>query len=929
MVVSGMFFICHVNAMSIFDSIYYCLKIDTAGIESGYLRMDTATSTLSAAAGNDIKSGVAMWKILEAEYSPGSPGTGSEYRFVNAATADTLRFAPVTAQPDTVAAVNENGILSYWFDLLFNEGGRNEFKTLYENSEQDTFVYYLTMSGKGVVMLSTEASTQSRLNFAVERVKNIPDLSRYYRLKVDTLGMPDVAPVGFLSADTTIRRDSLAVYKSLRDDLSLWKLAVDTVVRDTTYFKIFNKATDSILAFDIPPVDTVACMKQQGALNQWMMPFFVEENGIGKFLVRDTSTHRDYYLALKDTVVMLVSDTAAYRCMKFVLEEDFLMDTTQVYKVKYLNGADSGRYLGTNARGEKTLLDTVYAHLPDGQFVVYRDNKYALKNRSGNVTTGRNNSPADSLSVVYDALGDTILFRYTNSVDTFEIVPVTYGGMAAGKLNPYPGYRYLPREELSLSAYVFSYASADTLNGRAVGYAPSDSLAILLPAGDTAQFVLNVSNVYSEGAPEIAGIPHLEKFAYYLRAYNDTTLYASIRTDDSLCVDTVTSLVASFFLKEDTIPASGKYHFVENAPAMRKLLVDSTKRFYLAPADTIVTHLFVMTWRDRYPPEEDPYDYLTYDELATLYSGIGLYEIARTKDGETTYLTKNYYDYAYFGKEGESTFFPPVQIRAGSYALSDFHLWIDTARAQGYNPDRPSFYIIKDIDTLSTGLSRYNMSGYFLHVMDSLPGQEDSKIIDDTGVGEYEYNRVNFVKALRYSANELLLNFELEAQERTAKDSIGFSGKNEDAINEYRFYLQRTGNPDNSQEYYIVTEQGYGALSGTRGYLSSTMNGRLYVGPRNNDANAVTIAVANPVSNEVVPPSVPKPEAIIKKIIIIGGNGQIAVRNAMGERVTIFNILGQQVADKIMSSDKETIPVPRGILIVKVGESKAQKLIAK
>jgi hypothetical protein len=932
MIVWGMFFVCPADAMPvpvekpIFDSVYYYLKIDTSGMDLGYLRMDTAELTLSAAAANDL-GGDAVWRIIEAEYSPETPGTGSEYRFVNVAASDTLRFSPVTTQPDTVAAVKEDGILSYWFDLVFNEGVGNEFKTLYEDGE-DTIEYYLTMGDGGVVTLSTEASVRSRLNFSVERVKKIPDLSRYYRLKADTLGSPGVAPVGFLSADTTIRRDSLSVYKTLKGDLSLWKLTVDTIVYDTTYFKISNKATDSILSFDIPSVDTVACMRQGGTLNQWMLPFFVEENGIGKFLVRDTLAGKDYYLALKDTVVMLVSDTMTYRCMKFVPEEDFLVDTTLVYKVKYLNGTDSGRYLGANARGDKTLLDTVYAHLPDGQFVVHRDNKYTLMNRSGNVTTGQGGDGFDSLSVVCNASGDALPFLYTNSVDTFEIVPVTYGDMETRKSNPYLGYKYLRREELSLSAYVFSYISADTLNGRVMGYTLADSLAVMLPAGDTAQFVLDVSNEYSAGAPEIAGIRHLERFAYHLRAFDDTTLYLSTGADDSLRVDTV-PYQASFFLKEDTIPESENYYFLDTLVG-RKLLADSTKRFYMAPVDTVVTHLFSMIWRDRYPPEEDPHDYLTYEELTEIHSGIGLYEMVNVKDGETTYLAKNYYNYACFGKEGGSMFTPSVQTRAGSYVPSDFHLWIDTARARGYNPERPSFYIVKDIDTLSAGSSRYNMSGYFLHVMDSLPGQEDSKVIDDEGVGAYEYNRLNFVKARRYSANELLLNFGLEAGERTARDSVGFPGKNENAINEYRFYLQRTGNPDNPEEYYIVTEQGYGALPRTRGYLSSTVNGRLYVGLRNSgDAKTVTISEANRVSNEVVPPSVLKPEEAGRNITIIGGDGQVAVNNASGERVTVFNVLGQRVADKIMFSDKETIAVPRGILIVKVGESKTRKVVAK
>jgi hypothetical protein len=943
MVLTGMFLTCSAYVMSfpvakpIFDSVYYYLKVDTSGVDLGYLGIRSTDATVSVDPVNSSDS--AMWRIIAANEIPGYIATGNEYRFVNVATADTLRFMPVTTEfPDTVAVINETGVLSCWFDLLFNEGEGNKFKTKYKGAGSAEYTYHLTMSVDGTVMLSLtdtlslpppalRLSVQTQLNFTVERVKRLPDPNKYYRLKVDTAGMPDVAPLGYLSADTVIRRDSLAVYKAWKGDLSLWKPVVDTIVFDTTYYRISNKATDSILAFDIKSPfggDTVAYMKQSGELNRWMLPFFVEDNGRGKFLVRDTLNEIDYYLALKDTIVMLVSDTIAYKLMKFALEEDFLMDTALVYKVKNLNsGADSGRYLGADIHGDKIYLDTVYAHLPDGQFVVYRENRYTLRSRAGHVTTGHSNSIGDSLSVV----SDTLPFLFTNRIDTFEIVPIDYGDMATRKSDPYLGYRYILPEMLDTSAYIFSYSSNDALDRRVMGYEQSDSTMMLL-AVDTAQFVLNVCRTFMDGAPAIAEIPQLERFSYYLRAYDDTTLYASVRSDDSLRLDTI-PYRASFFLKEDTIPVTPgvwKYYFVEDKEGTaKKLLVDPTSRFSMATMDIVPVHLFEMTHQSRYPAEEDPYAYLTYDSLIKYYSGIGLYEIITdiNPPDDNRYLTKNYYDYAAFAKEGESS-----MLRSGSYEPSDFHLWIDTARGPGFNPDKPSFYIVKSVDTTMRDDDPCKISGYFLHVMDSTSLLSYGEYVVGPTEGGIEYNRVNFVKATRHSADELLL----ESPVMRARDSVGFAGKNEDAINEYRFYLQLI-DPDVSGEYYIVTEQGYGegkgGVRGSRGYLSlSQGNGRLFVGPRNNDARGVRISLASRVSNEVVRP-VPPPEEIRKNISIIGGDKQVIIQNAMGERVTIFNVVGQSIAVKTLFSDKETIAVPRGILIVKVGNTKTHKVVVK
>ncbi|MDR1116445.1 MAG: T9SS type A sorting domain-containing protein [Tannerella sp.] len=942
MVLTGMFLACSAYVMSfpvakpIFDSVYYYLKIDTSGVDLGYLGI---RSTDAVSVNPDDGSDSVMWRIIAANDIPDYIAAGNEYRFVNVATADTLRFMPITTEfPDTVAAINDAGVLSYWFDLIFNEGEGNKFKTKHKGAESAEYTYHLTMSVDGTVMLSlTDTSSlslpelplsvQTQLNFTVERVKRLPDPNKYYRLKVDTAGVPDVAPLGYLSADTVIRRDSLAVYRMWKGDLSLWKPVVDTIVFDTTYYRISNKATESILAFDIKSPsggDTIAYMSQSGELNRWMLPFFVEDNGRGKFLVRDTLNGIDYYLALKDTIVMLVSDTVAYKPMKFALEEDFLMDTTLVYKVKNLNsGADSGRYLGADIHGDKIYLDTVFAHLPDGQFVVYKENRYTLRSRAGHVTTGHNNPMGDSLSIV----SDTLPFLFTNRIDTFEIVPIDYGDMETRKTDPYLGYRYILPEMLDTSAYIFSYSSNDALNRRVMGYEQSDSTMILLTA-DTAQFVLNVCRTFTDGAPAIAEIPKLERFSYYLRAFDDTTLYASVRSDDSLRLDTIPHQ-ASFFLKEDTIPVTPgvwKYYFVgDNAGTARKLLVDSTKRFSMATIDTVPVHLFEMTHQSRYPAEEDSYFYLTYDSLIKHYSGIGLYEITTyiNPPDDNRRLTKNYYNYAVFAKEGESSI-----LRAGSYEPSDFHLWIDTARGPGFNPDKPSFYIVKDVDTTMRDNDPCKISGYFLHVMDSTSLLSYDEYVVGPTEGGIEYNRVNFVKATRHSANELLL----ESPVMRARDSVGFADKNEDAVNEYRFYLQQIES-DIFDEYYIVTEQGYGegkgGVRGSRGYLSlSQDNGRLFVGPRNSDARRVRISLANRVSNEVVRP-VPPPEEIRKDIRIIGGDKQVVIQNAMGERVTVFNVVGQLIAAKTLSSDKETIAVPRGILIVKVGNAKTHKVVVK
>ena len=896
------------------DVLYY-LKIDTAGRDMGYLRMDSTGVNMKV---DDVKGDYAMWYIRS--FPTTSPHySANRYLLFNKMTGtDTLRFdLPVVE--DVIASKTAGGVLRWWNDLVFNEDSRNMFITSFkEDLLSPTFHYNLTMGDDGVVMLSSDTSSMqyNKLNFFVERVTVLPDPDKKYRLAVDTAGFPDIfSPTcNFLYADTTSRRDSLSVSDTISGDLNLWEFVIDKTVRDTAYFKIYNAETESLLALDIPAGnDTVAYMKNTGALNQWLIPFFIEGEGTGRFMVRDTAGQKDYYLGMKDSVIMLTSDTLSIKCLKFVLADEVIapyvpdssiVDSTKIYKVKYLNGADSGKYLGANILGERILLDSVYAHIPDGQFVVFQDNKYSLMNRAGNIKT-------DSLFFVCDTLtGDTIPNRFTNRrvlADTFEIVPITYGNIDVHKSKSRLGYEYMTPEELLLHSYLFSYTSTDTLNNLILGYDPSDSLAVL--TDDSVKFILESREMVPTGAPAIAGIPQLRKDVYSMSLLHDERLRLTVRSG-SLVMDTLPNPV-SFYIREDS--TEGKYYLVENTIDIRKVLVDSTRHAYLAPIDSAVTHHFAITQKGRGPLEEpDDNKYLTEFPDS---KGKGLYElkILDPISGERKWLTKNFRDYAVLGREGEST------LRAGSFTPYDLHLWIDTARGWGFNEEKPSFYIVKDVDTTATGFNGFNISGYFMHVMDSthLPTHDDYVYTDP--VSSEVFNRVNFVRATRSSANELSL--------ASGGDIIGSAGEKESAINEYRFYLQEIDGFVG--EYYIVTEAGYGdgGRTNARGYLS-VANGVLYFGPRESE-NAVTVSFSSStVSNEVIIVKPPVIEEINNDIAIIGGTGQIDVRNAMGQDVNVFNILGQLVVKKSLSSDYETIPVSRGIMIVKIG-AKTQKVVVK
>ena len=601
-----------------------------------------------------------------------------------------------------------------------------------------------------------------------------------------------------------------------------------------------------------------------------------------------------------------------------------IVDTTHIYKVKYLNGPDSGYYFGANMNGYKKLLDTVYAHLPEGQFVVRKENKFTLDSRVGwGLRTGRyETNPEwynyyDSLKVVIKD-GFIVDNQFTNTVDTFEIVAIDYGDIDTHISNPYLGYKYFTQEELSEQAFAFQYQSADALNNAYIGYKDVNIPCVLTSNGeDTARFVVEPSfYVYSEGASAIGTIPKLQRRAYRFYSVQDTNFYLRMDKEnyDSIMVMKGLRSVSDednlfFYLKEDTIPNTGNYAFIiksEYVDNQAKMFAAPNRQLFMGPIDSLHTHVFKLEVKDRFIFELDPYNY-----MQALTQGVGLYEMTTTEtDGSDSYLTRNFYSNAVFRKEGESI------LRAGSYIPSDFHLWIDVAQTgTAAKPDKTSYYIVREVDTLK---SKFNISGYFLHVMDSIAigANEDNTVTID---GKY-YNRVNFEQATRASANTLLLDTTTMAK---ARDSVGFVGKNEKAINEFRFYLQQASQ---AGKYYIVTEQGYGGKVGIRGYLSIDQKGNLYFGPRDGAVRPVTLSLANMVANEA-PPFQPVIQTVDAGISIIGGKGMVHVQNGMGQQITVYNVVGQQIARKMLDSDNESIPIPRGIAIVQVANGRTQKVV--
>ena len=70
-------------------------------------------------------------------------------------------------------------------------------------------------------------------------------------------------------------------------------------------------------------------------------------------------------------------------------------------------------------------------------------------------------------------------------------------------------------------------------------------------------------------------------------------------------------------------------------------------------------------------------------------------------------------------------------------------------------------------------------------------------------------------------------------------------------------------------------------------------------------------------------------EISTSEVVVIAGNGQITISGAAGKKVVVSNILGQVVANTVLTSDNATIAAPQGVVVVAVEGEDAVKAIVK
>ena len=242
-----------------------------------------------------------------------------------------------------------------------------------------------------------------------------------------------------------------------------------------------------------------------------------------------------------------------------------------------------------------------------------------------------------------------------------------------------------------------------------------------------------------------------------------------------------------------------------------------------------------------------------------------------------------------------------VAVREGdelkaAYEAEDFTFWLDTAAYKNANPFK--YYVTKGVaadEEAGVAASRL----FMYSAVDSVNAQDKDYYTYGTNSA-----RVIFRTAEVLAKDTLLVEGKdtVAIGDGTSVDGLKHTVKK--GVNNFQFSFEYAGEGEN--EYNIVCRNASNGINAANSYVHN-INGVLVMGAKE-DALVVSIEEAQaPTAND---------EITTSEVKVIAGNGQITIAGAAGKKVVVSNILGQVVANTVLTSDNATIAAPQGVVVV-------------
>ena len=671
-------------------------------------------------------------------------------------------------------------------------------------------------------------------------------------------------------------------------------ITIDTVMVGTA-------ASVKAASFQLDTTITVTSSAYKGALNEGLQTFtlkmdlgndsivmttdsIVRFNTAGEFEVADhgAGSGVTYLVGYKsfDGSAKLVVDSIQINAPLITISKGTpvkLAGGTGVYSLQFKgtggNATNNDKYL-TGTSG--TYAEAASVYVPSTQFYVKEneDGTYSAQARdivsatvSSGVTTGSN---GESLAVVAPAQPFTNQPLY--AVDAAKSIYTTVGGdtlvftkLDVDMANKHIGYKYYTKEEMGYGAVKFNLASK---------------------AADDIYLTLVQDSVIAgaKGADKAVELRLME--GVDLATVGDTIYYGAQALGDTL--------VRVAYAMEKAYNAEGRFAYegavVKLTSSTNGAVNENQKRFFFAEN-----------------PVGGSYKVVAANENAAKMVTMNISNLTVTYDNPTASVE------TYFNIEGAEA---PVyaKVDAGHYNVvngsemltasagiakmlrvgdelkaaaddSDFSLYVDSA------------YVNRGDDNTEYG--------YYIY--------KGAEVKNDTIVGNVLAAKGDFV------ANNATGDSAIFRGVTVVADTIAYTG-DLDKDGKQNKYKVRDAKNTSLVGFKVVDGEGYEIVALNTNKSLAVVNGTVIFSNTVAPQVFTLDAAEAPTANEGVE---------VSEVKVIATEGSVQIVGATGKKVVVSNILGQVVANTVITSDNATIAAPQGVVVVAVEGEEAVKAIVK
>ncbi|WP_287621879.1 DUF6383 domain-containing protein [Parabacteroides sp.] len=518
------------------------------------------------------------------------------------------------------------------------------------------------------------------------------------------------------------------------------------------------------------------------------------------------------------------------------------------------------------------LAKQAYANVPSTQWLVEKNNdRYTLSNRDyeGDYLTNRKIFVVDEDNMIYT----------TSARDTFQLVEVD--AVKEGHL----GYKFISEEIQKISDYVLSavnYANMETPYYLSFDGNKDSLLTATADAEKALQLIPMIKDEKEVTSAYKMNDENLSKQYYQLISKSGKdTLYLDYTNSGELIV---TKVPTDYLLQFRNINDDANQYevLIGEYDAIAETYNARRKLSYNQVGEAIAV----------YTGQSSAFVYDLVDKSTDIYKNFGFTgttNIIISLNGDEASKVTKVGPFAAVKRTG-------LELRAAAKD-EDFALVMDTAFVDQKDNIRYAYYITKPIEAGKTAWN--DEKCYMVTYKDSVAADRSNDTIKYSQDG---LTRIGFVHAKRINADSLAISKIAPA----AADTLNVTEKAGVTNATFAFAID-----ENDENAYRIES--------SKGEYVSYLNGVLVLGAKEQ------AQLFNVTETELIPTDNEAIEA--EGVKIIAGNGFVMIQGAAGETAYVRTVLGQTVAETVLTSDNATIAAPAGVVFVTVGNETAKVVV--